>query len=97
MSSIRVLKFALHETGETVLPTEVQRVLGVGWQGPQLVAWVEALELEPGVLGRGTTHLVTIGTGSDVPSGYGRYAHVGSAAQATSTGNYVLHVYRVWP
>ena len=82
---MRLLKFNLPPAGESRVPLyEGSRLLAVGWQGRQLVAWVES----PGE-GPLRWHEITVAmTGYDVPDG----TYLGTA-QLDDEPTYVVHVY----
>jgi hypothetical protein len=98
--SVRILKYALREGGATLLPTTLARTLSVGWQGTQLVVWGEGVVQDTSSIAeRGTTSIVVVATGSEVPTGRGGIPaeFIGTAQRVTEDGSlYVLHAYRVW-
>ena len=83
----RILKFPVGLTATSIDTADRPTILALGWQGEQLVVWVEA---EPGTEVR--TVLRVALTGQQVPAG----EYVGTAQHPTLNGGgpFVVHVYR---
>jgi hypothetical protein len=93
----RLLKYELESHGETIVESAPGlRPLAVGFQGRQLVVWVEGRaagmnndgEVEP----EREYRFMVVWTGEDVPDG--AFSYVGTASfRHQDLGDFVIHVY----